>query len=218
MDIFKFTKKIQENIFFRKGQKKSEKNQAESVQNEVLQKSLEFPANFTWGTATAAFQIEGHPDEYREKLSDWAEWLDKPEKVKSPNGAGLAIKHYEKLEEDLVLINDLGADAYRFSFNWAALHRGPDDFHEETLAFYERLLDGLTVKPFATLVHFVLPNWLAKEGGWENPNTACEFNNFVKFLLENFGEKIQHWITFNEPNIFLGFAYESGIWPPGKTD
>jgi beta-glucosidase len=207
MDIFKLIKKIQESLFFSNGHKESEKN-----------KPIEFPTNFTWGTATAAFQIEGHPDEYREKLSDWAEWLDKPEKVKSPNGAGLAVKHYEKLEEDLTLINDLGADAYRFSFNWAALHRGPDDFHEETLAFYERLLDGLKVKPFATLVHFVLPNWLAKEGGWENPNTACEFNNFVKFLLENFGEKIQHWITFNEPNIFLGFGYESGIWPPGKTN
>jgi beta-glucosidase len=207
MNIFKFTKKIQENLFFSNGQKKSEKDGP-----------IKFPPNFTWGTATAAFQIEGHPDEYREKLSDWAEWIDKADKVKSPNGAGLAVKHYEKLEEDLTLINDLGADAYRFSFNWAALHRGPDDFHEETLAFYERLLDGLKVKPFATLVHFVLPNWLAKEGGWENPNTACEFNNFVKFLLENFGEKIQHWITFNEPNIFLGFGYESGIWPPGKTN
>ncbi|MFM7457827.1 MAG: family 1 glycosylhydrolase, partial [bacterium] len=98
MDIFKFIKKIQENLFFSNGQKKS---QTESAQNGVVQKSLEFPPNFTWGTATAAFQIEGHPDEYREKLSDWAEWLDKPEKVKSPNGAGLAVKHYEKLEEDL---------------------------------------------------------------------------------------------------------------------
>jgi beta-glucosidase/6-phospho-beta-glucosidase/beta-galactosidase len=100
MDIFKFTKKIQENLFFSTGQKESGKNEP-----------IEFPTNFTWGTATAAFQIEGHPDEYREKLSDWAEWLDKADKVKSPNGAGLAVKHYEKLEEDLTLINYLGADA-----------------------------------------------------------------------------------------------------------
>jgi len=109
MDIFKFIKKIQESLFFSNGQKESEKNE-----------TIKFPPNFTWGTATAAFQIEGHPDEYHEKLSDWAEWLDKPEKVKSPNGAGLAVKHHEKLEEDLTLINDLGANAYRFSFNWAA--------------------------------------------------------------------------------------------------
>jgi len=186
-------------------------------QKDSLSKEIKFPSDFTWGTATAAFQIEGHPEEYSQKLSDWAEWLDTG-KVKAPTGSGLAIKHYEKIDEDLKLINDLGAGAYRFSFNWAALHRGPDNFDEGTLAFYERLLEGLQVKPFATLVHFVLPSWLAKEGGWENPNTACEFNNFVKFLLENFGDKIEHWITFNEPNIFLGFGYESGIWPPGKTN
>ena len=176
-----------------------------------------FPENFLWGTATAAFQIEGHPEEYSQKLSDWAHWLDRADKVKAPNGGGAAIRHYEHLEEDLNLINGLGAGAYRFSFNWAALHRAPDEFDELTLEFYHNLLEGLKVKPFATLVHFVLPNWLAEAGGWENPNTACEFNNFVKFLLENFGDKISHWITFNEPNIFLGFGYESGIWPPGKV-
>jgi len=179
--------------------------------------SQKFPENFLWGTATAAFQIEGHPEEYAKKLSDWAYWIDRTDKVKAPNGAGYAVKHYEHLVEDLHLINDLGAGAYRFSFNWAALHRAPDQFDEATVDFYHRLLDGLKVKPFATLVHFVLPNWLAEAGGWENPNTACEFNNFVKFLLENFGDKISHWITFNEPNIFLGFGYESGIWPPGKV-
>lgn len=74
------------------------------------------------------------------------------------------------------------------------------------------------IEPFATLVHFVLPNWLAKAGGWENPNTAYELENFTKKLLSKFGHRIKFWVTHNEPNIFLGFGYESGIWPPGKEN
>ncbi|MCH2227503.1 MAG: glycoside hydrolase family 1 protein [Candidatus Caenarcaniphilales bacterium] len=188
--------------------------------------TLKFPKNFLWGTATAAFQIEGHPDEYAQKLSDWAQWLDKPEKVLPSNGNGDAVKHIEHLEEDLALIHDLGAGAYRFSFNWATIHRGQDEFHEETLLFYKNLIEGLKAKEdsskkpiriFATLIHFVLPSWLADQGGWQNPNTACEFNNYTNVLLDLFGEDIEDWITINEPNIFLGFGYESGIWPPGKT-
>ena len=65
---------------------------------------------------------------------------------------------------------------------------------------------------FATIIHFVLPNWLAKEGGWENPNTAREFGNFSEFLVKRYGDRIKFWMTHNEPNIFLGFGYESGIW------
>jgi beta-glucosidase len=177
-----------------------------------------FPKNFTWGTATAAFQIEGHPDEYALKLSDWSKWIDREDKVLRPTNDGKAVKHYEKMSEDIDLIKNLHNNAYRFSFNWATLHRGKNEFDFKTLEFYQRLIDKLLenrIKPFATLVHFVLPEWLAREGGWENPNTAYEFENFSKFLLKYFGTKINFWITHNEPNIFLWFGYESGIWPPG---
>ncbi len=188
--------------------------------------TLKFPKDFLWGTATAAFQIEGHPDEYSQKLSDWAKWIDEPGKVLTPTGNGDAVKHLEHLDEDIALIQKLGAGAYRFSFNWATIHRKEDEFNEEALLYYKKLIDSLRakgdssqkpIKLFATLTHFVLPSWLADQGGWENPNTACEFNNYTNILLDYFGDDIEDWITINEPNIFLGFGYESGIWPPGKT-
>lgn len=182
---------------------------------------LKFPNKFLWGTATAAFQIEGHPEEYLGKLSDWSNWIDSG-KVQEPTGEGRAVEHYQHLIEDVALIRGLNNNAYRFSFNWARLHRGPNEFDLNTVQFYKSLLEQLKasnrIEPFATIVHFVLPNWLAKEGGWTNPNTAKEFRNFTKFLLQNFGNDIKYWITHNEPNIFLNFGYESGIWPPGQVN
>ncbi len=189
--------------------------------------TLKFPNNFLWGTATAAFQIEGHPEEYLAKLSDWSEWIDRTDKVLKPTNDGRAANHYEQMMEDVELMRGLNSNAYRFSFNWARLHRGPGSFDENTAKFYDSLLDQLLqenlnptkrsrrIEPFATIIHFVLPNWLAKEGGWENPKTAHEFANFTKFLVQRYGNRIKYWITHNEPNIFLGFGYESGIWPPG---
>jgi len=191
---------------------------------------LEFPEDFAWGTATAAFQIEGHPEEYLAKLSDWSKWIDREDKVLRPTNDGRAVNHYEHMIEDVELIRNLHSDAYRFSFNWARIHKGPGDFDENALMFYENLLNELdqehlslknrkkAVEPFATLIHFALPSWLSENGGWENPNTAYEFNNFTKKILEKFGKRIKNWITHNEPNIFLGFGYESGIWPPGKEN
>jgi beta-glucosidase len=183
---------------------------------------LNFPHNFYWGTATAAFQIEGHPEEYLGKLSDWSEWIDREDKVLKPTNNGRAVEHYQHLNEDIKLVHELNNNAYRFSFNWARLHRGPGEFDENTARFYDALLDELLVsnpkkriEPFATILHFVLPSWIAKQGGWENPNTAYEFKNFTEYLVKRFGNRIKFWITINEPNIFLGFGYESGIWPPG---
>ena len=191
---------------------------------------LNFPNKFFWGSATAAFQIEGHPEEYLAKLSDWSEWIDREDKVLRPTNDGMAVNHYEHMHEDIELIRGMNNNSYRFSFNWARIHRGPGEFDENALQFYESLLDKLDqknkrvedrktpIEPFATLVHFVLPNWLAKAGGWENENTAREFEQFTKKILEKFGNRIKYWVTHNEPNIFLGFGYESGIWPPGKEN
>jgi beta-glucosidase len=191
---------------------------------------LRFPENFYWGTATAAFQIEGHPEEYLAKLSDWSKWIDREDKVLRPTNDGMAVNHYEHVIEDVDLIRGLNSNCYRFSFNWARIHKGPGEFDDNALQFYETLLNGLDqrnveldkrkerIEPFATLIHFVLPLWLAERGGWENPETAYEFENFTKKILEKFGNRIKFWITHNEPNIFLGFGYESGIWPPGKEN
>lgn len=180
-----------------------------------------FPKDFLWGAATAAFQIEGHPDECSQKLSDWSLWIDKKDKVFEPTNDGKAVDHWSHMPEDVALMADMNLNSYRFSFNWAALHRGPGDFDQKTIDFYHKLLAELeskSIKPFATLIHFVLPQWLVEKGGWEHPDTAKEFANFAGKMAAEFAGKIDNWITHNEPNIFLHFGYISGIWPPGQEN
>ncbi len=174
--------------------------------------SHKFPQGFIWGAATAAYQIEGNAEEAKRGLSDWSRWT----KILKPSGNGLGVKHIEHLDEDIALIKNLNLGAYRFSFNWATLHRGPGQFDKEAIAFYKSLLAQLKpVKAFATILHFTLPSWIAKQGGWENPDTAKEFANYTEMLAREFGDSVSHWLTHNEPNIYLCFGYESGIWPPG---
>lgn len=190
---------------------------------------MEFPKNFKWGVATAAFQIEGHPEEYSKKFSDWAIFLDekKPDgsyRVMRPSNDGKAVDHWSHMEEDIKLLYELGVNSYRFSFNWAAIHRAPGEFDSETLDFYKRLFAELkkyNIEPYPTLVHFTLPAWLYEKGGWESPETAYAFEEYTQKILEEFaGEKnasepvIVNWTTHNEPNIYLFFGYEVGIWPP----
>lgn len=183
--------------------------------------TMNFDKSFIWGAATAAFQIEGHDEEYQNKLSDWANWIDTPDKVKAPSGDGMAIKHIDHLDEDLDLMKELGIQAYRFSFNWAMLHRAPDQFDDKTIAFYHKLLEGLEargIEAYATLEHFTLPIWISDTGGWTNADNAKHFESYTKLIVKEFGRYISKWITLNEPNIYLWFGYESGIWPPGKIN
>jgi beta-glucosidase len=183
---------------------------------------LVFPDDFVFGSATAAYQIEGAVDEDGRGASIWDTFSRTPGAVENGDTGDVADDHYHRLEDDLDLIASLGLDAYRFSIAWPRIQptgRGPAN--PAGLAFYERLVDGLIsrgVTPVATLYHWDLPQALEDEGGWRNRETAYAFADYARIMAEALGDRVPIWTTLNEPwcSAFLGHG--SGEHAPGRKD
>ncbi len=184
-----------------------------------------FPDGFLWGASTSHFQIEGNQFEINNRLSDWSQWTQDPAHVADQTNADQACQFIENYESDLNLLKKLSLNAFRFSLNWAAICPEPSSspngefkVNREMIDFYRRVLQTAKdkhIKTFVTLFHFCLPDWLAKEGGWENEKTAHEFSRFARLAAQELGDLVDFWQTLNEP---LSYAYEgylNGLWPPG---
>ncbi len=183
---------------------------------------LQFPEGFIFGSATAAYQIEGAFDEDGRGPSIWDTFSHTPGKVENGDTGDRASAHYHHLEEDLDLMESLGLHAYRFSIAWSRIQptgRGPAN--ELGLAFYGRLVDGLLargIRPIATLYHWDLPQALEDEGGWTNRDTAYAFADYARIMGEALGDRIDTWTTLNEPWCSAYLGYASGAHAPGRTD
>ncbi|MEC5152154.1 GH1 family beta-glucosidase [Cryobacterium sp. GrIS_2_6] len=183
---------------------------------------LEFPDGFIFGSATAAYQIEGAVDEDGRGPSIWDIFSHTPGAILNGDTGDTASDHYHHLEEDLDLMQRLGLHAYRFSISWSRIQptgRGP--VNEKGLAFYERLVDGLLergIRPIATLYHWDLPQALEDEGGWTNRETAYAFAEYARIMGAALGDRIDTWTTLNEPWCSAYLGYGSGAHAPGRTD
>jgi beta-glucosidase len=183
---------------------------------------LVFPDDFVFGSATAAYQIEGAVDEDGRGASIWDTFSRTPGAVENGDTGDVADDHYHRLDDDLDLIASLGLNAYRFSIAWPRIQptgRGPAN--PAGLAFYERLVDGLIsrgVTPVATLYHWDLPQALEDEGGWRSRETAYAFADYARIMAEALGDRVPIWTTLNEPwcSAFLGHG--SGEHAPGRKD
>lgn len=182
-----------------------------------------FPENFLWGAATSHFQVEGHPEEIEKRLSDWAQWTAETGRIADRTTADQACEFYYRYEEDINLIRSLNLNAFRLSFNWPALmpdtgNGVPRQLQKEPVEYYRRILNILkehNIKVFATLFHFTLPDWLARDGGWNSPIAVQEFGRFSELIAAEFGDLVDYWITINEPLAYAYQGYVSGLWPPG---
>ncbi len=182
----------------------------------------QFPANFIWGAATAAYQIEGAAREDERGLSIWDAFSATPGKVAGGDTGDVATNHYHRMPEDVKLMKQLGLDAYRFSIAWPRiLPDGRGRVNEKGLDFYERLVDNLlehNIRPFATLFHWDLPLALHHKGGWLNRDTAYAFADYAEIVVWRLGDRISHWITHNEPWCSAYLGYGLGIHAPGLQD
>ncbi|WP_329068001.1 GH1 family beta-glucosidase [Streptomyces sp. NBC_01429] len=181
-----------------------------------------FPPGFLWGTATAAYQIEGATQEDGRTPSIWDTFSHTPGKTERGDTGDIAVDHYHRRAEDVRLMAGLGVNAYRFSVSWPRVQptgRGPAV--QRGLDFYRGLVDDLLdhgIEPVLTLYHWDLPQELEAAGGWPERETAYRFAEYARCVGEALGDRVTRWTTLNEPwcSAFLGYA--SGVHAPGRTD
>ena len=177
-------------------------------------------ADFTFGVATAAFQIEGANTTDGRCESIWDTFCQQQGKVLNAEDGSVACDHYHRWREDIDLIESLGVDAYRLSIAWPRIINDIDgSINAKGLAFYDNIINELNarnIKVFVTLYHWDLPQYLEDNGGWLNRDTVHAFVEYANVISEHFKDRIYSYCTFNEPwcSAYLGYQY--GVHAPGK--
>jgi len=184
--------------------------------------TLQFPAQFLWGSATSSYQIEGAYNEDGRGESIWDRFAKTPGKIIDGSNGDVACDHYHRWRDDLVLMKELGLQAYRFSIAWPRiLPEGRGRINQQGLDFYSRLVDGLLeldIQPFATLYHWDLPQILEDQGGWPARATAEAFVEYADIVSRTLGDRVKYWITHNEPWCASILSYKIGEHAPGRQE
>ena len=179
------------------------------------------PPGFVLGAATAAIQIEGALDEDGRTPSTWDEFMRRPGVIADGSTAEITTDHYHRHTEDVALMSRLGIDAYRFSLAWPRIQPdGTGPGNPKAIAFYDRLIDELlaaNIRPMATLFHWDTPQPLQEQGGWRNRDTASRFAEYAAIAGEAFGDRIEWWVTLNEPTTVTLYGYALGVHAPGEV-
>jgi len=181
-----------------------------------------FPPDFIWGCASSAYQIEGAVAEDGRGPSIWDTFAHTPGRVAANETGDVAADHYHRWQEDLGLLKETGANAYRFSVAWPrVMPQGGGTVNPAGLAFYDRLVDGLLARgitPFVTLFHWDLPQAVQDRGGWPVRASVDEFEGYARVVAHCLGDRVTWWMTHNEP-FFSGVGgYFLGNFAPGIVD
>ncbi len=183
---------------------------------------LVFPEDFTFGSATAAFQIEGAAGEDGRTPSIWDTFSRTPGKVWNGDTGDVACDHYHRVEQDLDLMADLGLQAYRFSIAWPRIvPTASGEVNRAGVDFYSRLVDGLLdrgIRPVATLYHWDLPQYLEDAGGWTARATTDAFERYAEVMGAALGDRVHTWTTLNEPWCSASLGYGQGGHAPGRRE
>lgn len=181
-----------------------------------------FPDGFWFGSATAAYQIEGAAREDGRGPSIWDTYSRTPGATEYGETGDVACDHYHRWREDVEHIRALGLDAYRLSISWPRVQPGgTGPLNEAGVAFYAGLLDALNaagVKPVVTLYHWDLPQELEDAGGWGDRETARAFADYARLMAQRLGDRVHTWTTLNEPWCSAYLGYGSGVHAPGRTE
>ena len=189
--------------------------------NVIDESKLKFPKSFFWGTATASHQVEGNCTN-----NNWHSWENSTDdkgnsRIKNNQKAGIACDHWNKHEEDILLLKELGVTHYRLSFEWSKIEPSKGIYNKEALQHYNKVIDALIengITPYVTLHHFTNPIWFDDLGGFENEKNTIYFISYCKKVFEIYSDRIKNWCTINEPEVYSVMGYFSGVFPPGKKD
>ncbi len=184
-----------------------------------MRKMNRFGDNFVWGAGTASYQIEGAAKEGGRTPSVWDTFCETPGKVLQGDTGAVACDHYHRFREDVGIMDQIGLQAYRFSFSWSrVLPNGVGQVNPEAIAFYDKLIDCLLeygIEPYPTLFHWDYPQVLFDQGGWLNPDSVEWFGEYTTVLADHFSDRVKNWWTLNEPPCFLGLGHVDGVHAPG---
>ena len=180
---------------------------------------LVFPDGFLWGAATSAYQIEGAIDEDGKTPSVWDTYSHLPGTTCHGDDGDLACDHYHRVEADVSLMAQLGLRGYRFSIAWPRVQpNGEGAANPAGLDHYRRLIDLLRandIEPLVTLYHWDLPQRLQDRGGWTNRETAKRFEDYAGIVGNALGDRVQLWVTINEPWVEAFLGYGDRLHAPG---
>ena len=180
---------------------------------------MSFQKDFVWGSATASYQIEGAWNEDGRGLSVWDVFCHEPGNIEEGHTGDVACDHYHRYKEDIKLMKELGIKAYRLSISWTRIFpKGIGEINEKGVQFYSDLIDELLkngIEPYITLFHWDYPYELYRKGGWLNDDCVQWFADYAGKIAELFSDRCVNYITFNEPQCFIGSGHVSGTHAPG---
>ncbi|WP_440874153.1 GH1 family beta-glucosidase [Thalassotalea sp. PLHSN55] len=175
--------------------------------------------NFTFGVATSAYQIEGSTTVEGKVDSIWDVFCRQEGAIANSDSGEIACDHFNRWKEDIALMKSLNIEAYRLSISWPRVISSIDrEINQQGLNFYQQIIDCLIeqgIKPYITLYHWDLPQYLQDIGGWQNRKTAEEFAFYADIVSQFFGDKIVAYATFNEPWVTSFLGHLHGIHAPG---
>ncbi|XP_027355081.1 beta-glucosidase 12-like [Abrus precatorius] len=183
-----------------------------------------FPEGFIFGTGSSAYQFEGAANVGGRGPSIWDTYSHMyPDKIVDRSNGDVTIDQYHRYKEDVEIMKELNMDAYRFSISWSRiLPKGKvsGGVNKEGINYYNNLINELLakgLKPFVTIFHWDLPQTLEDEyGGFLSPNIVNDFQDYAELCFKEFGDRVKHWITLNEPWTFSKYGYADGISAPGR--
>jgi len=179
---------------------------------------MKFAKDFLFGAATAAYQVEGAWNEDGKGLSNWDVFSKIPGKTFEGTNGDVAVDHYHRYKEDIKLMAEMGLESYRFSISWPRIiPDGTGEVNPKGIEFYNNVINECLkygIVPFVTLYHWDMPQVLEEKGGWTNKATIDAFVNYAETCFKAFGDRVKHWITFNETIVFCGLGYLAGAHPP----
>ena len=174
---------------------------------------ISFPPGFLWGTATAAHQVEGHNDN-----NDWWAFEQVPGAIWHGDRSGHACNWWRAAEADFDRMVELNHNTHRLSIEWSRVEPAEGEWDQGAVARYRELLAGLRergIEPMVTLHHFTTPLWLARQGGWLNPDSVAHFWRWAGQAVEFFGDLVRLWCTINEPAVYAVLGHLFGVHAPG---
>jgi beta-glucosidase len=179
----------------------------------------DFGSDFTWGVAHASYQVEGAWDTDGKGPSIWDTFVRRRRKIRDGSTGDVACDFYHRYPEDTALVADLGFGAQRFSISWPrVLPDGTGRVNRAGLDFYSRVVDACLdagVEPWVTLYHWDLPEALQRRGGWANRDVVGWFGHYVDTVAAALGDRVKHWMVFNEPCSFTLAGHLAGTHAPG---